>query len=333
MPDRRSSSAVRTGADRQGISWRQPDGAQVVGRRAARRHRCCGWQSIDDECADWRHHLDQSQTPRDRWIHPGRAGARRARHPCARFSDLCTRHDANRTASPRARRDRLPGLLRRRCREPGQHRCGRCCGSGDYSAGYRARVAAPAECLSRRQYRLSCRPQARGQVQQRGGTNHIALGASRSRACSARAPTSRATTGTPATNRRSRTTPTSSPTSTSTTAPAGSAASGARATRRRCRVRAVGRHRSRRSAAAHGQPATRGRHLSCRVRRSRAPRLPVHSGTARGPNSRSHHSNMDTFDRVQKAEAKQQDFVIAVLAWSAANSPEQLPRQTKRSTP
>jgi carboxypeptidase Q len=50
-------------------------------------------------------------------------------------------------------------------------------------------------------------------------------------------------------------------------------------------------------------------------------------------NSRSHHSNMDTFDRVQKAEAEQQGVVAAVFAWSAANSPERLPRQTKRSTP
>jgi carboxypeptidase Q len=51
-------------------------------------------------------------------------------------------------------------------------------------------------------------------------------------------------------------------------------------------------------------------------------------------NSRSHHSNMDTFDRVQKADVEQQGVVAAVFAWSAANSPERLPRRTPvRTTP
>jgi Zn-dependent M28 family amino/carboxypeptidase len=44
-------------------------------------------------------------------------------------------------------------------------------------------------------------------------------------------------------------------------------------------------------------------------------------------NSRSHHSNMDTFDRVQKADAEQQGVVAAIFAWSAANWPEKLPRK------
>ena len=44
-------------------------------------------------------------------------------------------------------------------------------------------------------------------------------------------------------------------------------------------------------------------------------------------NSRSHHSNMDTFDRVQKADVEQQGAVAAVFAWSAANAPEKLPRK------
>ncbi len=44
-------------------------------------------------------------------------------------------------------------------------------------------------------------------------------------------------------------------------------------------------------------------------------------------NSRSHHSNMDTFDRVQKADAEQQGAVAAVFAWQAANWPEKLPRK------
>jgi len=44
-------------------------------------------------------------------------------------------------------------------------------------------------------------------------------------------------------------------------------------------------------------------------------------------NSRSHHSNMDTFDRVQKADVEQQGVVAAVFAWQAANWPEKLPRK------
>jgi len=44
-------------------------------------------------------------------------------------------------------------------------------------------------------------------------------------------------------------------------------------------------------------------------------------------NSRSHHSNMDTFDRVQKADIEQQGAVAAVFAWQAANWPEKLPRK------
>ncbi|MBL8138325.1 MAG: hypothetical protein JNL48_17005 [Acidobacteria bacterium] len=44
-------------------------------------------------------------------------------------------------------------------------------------------------------------------------------------------------------------------------------------------------------------------------------------------NSRSHHSNMDTFDRVQKADVEQQGAVAAVFAWQAANWPEKLPRK------
>ena len=44
-------------------------------------------------------------------------------------------------------------------------------------------------------------------------------------------------------------------------------------------------------------------------------------------NSRSHHSNMDTFDRVQKADAEQQGVVAALFAWQAANWAEKLPRK------
>jgi hypothetical protein len=43
-------------------------------------------------------------------------------------------------------------------------------------------------------------------------------------------------------------------------------------------------------------------------------------------NSRTHHSNMDTFDHVQPEDLKQQGAVAAVFAWYAANWPEKLPR-------
>jgi hypothetical protein len=44
-------------------------------------------------------------------------------------------------------------------------------------------------------------------------------------------------------------------------------------------------------------------------------------------NSRTHHSNMDTFDRVQADDVKQQGAVAAVFAWYAANWPDKLPRK------
>ncbi len=44
-------------------------------------------------------------------------------------------------------------------------------------------------------------------------------------------------------------------------------------------------------------------------------------------NSRTHHSNMDTFDHVQPDDVKQQGAIAAVFAWYAANWPEKLPRQ------
>ncbi|HET9706412.1 MAG TPA: M20/M25/M40 family metallo-hydrolase [Vicinamibacterales bacterium] len=44
-------------------------------------------------------------------------------------------------------------------------------------------------------------------------------------------------------------------------------------------------------------------------------------------NSRTHHSNMDTFDHVQKDDVIQQGAIAAVFAWHAANVPEQLPRK------
>jgi carboxypeptidase Q len=44
-------------------------------------------------------------------------------------------------------------------------------------------------------------------------------------------------------------------------------------------------------------------------------------------NSRTHHSNMDTFDHVQREDLTQQGAVAAVFAWYAANWPEKLPRK------
>lgn len=44
-------------------------------------------------------------------------------------------------------------------------------------------------------------------------------------------------------------------------------------------------------------------------------------------NSRTHHSNMDTFDHVQKDDVVQQGAVAAVFAWYAANTADRLPRK------
>jgi carboxypeptidase Q len=53
-------------------------------------------------------------------------------------------------------------------------------------------------------------------------------------------------------------------------------------------------------------------------------------------NSRTHHSTMDTYDRVQRDDMIQQATVASVFAWSAANWPQKLPRkpmpQPSRST-
>ena len=44
-------------------------------------------------------------------------------------------------------------------------------------------------------------------------------------------------------------------------------------------------------------------------------------------NSRTHHSNMDTFDRIQRDDMIQQATVIAVFAYDAAMRDEKLPRK------
>ena len=47
-------------------------------------------------------------------------------------------------------------------------------------------------------------------------------------------------------------------------------------------------------------------------------------------NSRTHHSNMDFVDRVQRDELVQQAAVAAVFAWYTANWPEKLPRKSRK---
>ena len=44
-------------------------------------------------------------------------------------------------------------------------------------------------------------------------------------------------------------------------------------------------------------------------------------------NSRTHHSNMDFYDRVQVGDMKQMATVAAVFAWQAANRNDKLPRK------
>ncbi|MDP1571430.1 MAG: M20/M25/M40 family metallo-hydrolase [Vicinamibacterales bacterium] len=43
--------------------------------------------------------------------------------------------------------------------------------------------------------------------------------------------------------------------------------------------------------------------------------------------ARTHHSSMDTFDRVQREDVTQQGAIAAVFAWHAANWPEKIPRK------
>jgi hypothetical protein len=50
-------------------------------------------------------------------------------------------------------------------------------------------------------------------------------------------------------------------------------------------------------------------------------------------NARTHHSNMDTFDRVQRDDMVQQATVIAVFAYNAAMRDEKLPRKALPSPP
>jgi carboxypeptidase Q len=50
-------------------------------------------------------------------------------------------------------------------------------------------------------------------------------------------------------------------------------------------------------------------------------------------NSRTHHSNMDFVDRVQRDDLVQQAAVAAVFAWYSANSPEKLPRKVVAGKP
>jgi hypothetical protein len=49
--------------------------------------------------------------------------------------------------------------------------------------------------------------------------------------------------------------------------------------------------------------------------------------------ARTHHSNMDAFDHVQREDLAQQGAVAAVFAWSAANWPEKLPRKAMPARP
>lgn len=48
--------------------------------------------------------------------------------------------------------------------------------------------------------------------------------------------------------------------------------------------------------------------------------------------ARTHHSNMDTYDHVQRDDLTQQGAIAAVFAWHAANTPEKLPRKAMPSS-
>ena len=50
-------------------------------------------------------------------------------------------------------------------------------------------------------------------------------------------------------------------------------------------------------------------------------------------NSRTHHSNMDTVDRVQREDMMQQATVVAIFAYDAAMRDEKLPRKALPTPP
>ena len=67
-----------------------------------------------------------------------------------------------------------------------------------------------------------------------------------------------------------------------------------------------------------GDDPEHGRHRSPVVRRGRPARLPVHPGSGR-VQSRTHHSNMDVYDRLQAADMMQNAVIVAAFAYHAAN--------------
>ena len=75
------------------------------------------------------------------------------------------------------------------------------------------------------------------------------------------------------------------------------------------------------------RPALGGLDRSRVVRRRRHSRRSSSWSDRLEYNSRTHHSNMDTFDRVQRDDMVQQATVIAVFAYDAAMRDEKLPRK------
>ena len=113
---------------------------------------------------------------------------------------------------------------------------------------------------------------------------------------------------------------------TSTTAPAGSAASGAGQSRRDGAVRSVDGRRFRTSASTS---SARARLAATDHASFDAAGLPGFQFIQERLeyNSRTHHSNMDFVDRVQREDLVQQAAVAAVFAWYTANWPEKVPRK------
>ena len=115
-------------------------------------------------------------------------------------------------------------------------------------------------------------------------------------------------------------------TTTSTTAPGGFAASGARATSARWRCSGSGSSRSRTSASRSSARARCGATDHASFDNAGFPGFQFIQERLEY-NSRTHHSNMDFVDRVQRDDLVQQATVAAVFAWYTANWPEKLPRK------
>ena len=57
------------------------------------------------------------------------------------------------------------------------------------------------------------------------------------------------------------------------------------------------------------------------------PGLPVHPGSRSEYDTRTHHSNMDVYERIQEEDMRKNAVIVAAFVYHAANRDEKLPRK------